>query len=267
MSIVKAITDQRNPALVSKMQGKFEEYQGIRRRSVEFSPSFSPELESLDDKLRKFCTAIPEMQKEAKTSTEASAYFYAGLVKALSIGEQAVALITKEIAHLEKELYAAIDAKLERQEMAALEERRRQQAEEAQREWKEKKRKETAARKARKKTFCCLYWLVGIALAWAYLALNNDGYWGLGLVLFAVFCGVAGVFVLEKTLNEEGGFMSFIWFLIGAVGALICGGAGHLLAGDDGIGIIGGAVLWLPALIVLFATIMNYGKERRDWWD
>jgi hypothetical protein len=89
-------------------------------------------IASLEIKLRKFCAAIPVMQKEAEGSAEASAYLYAGLVETLPVGKQAVALITKEITWLEKKRADAEAEKLLLQKEAEEKEekeRRRQEAE------------------------------------------------------------------------------------------------------------------------------------------
>ncbi|GAB6392019.1 MAG: hypothetical protein MdMp014T_1392 [Treponematales bacterium] len=267
MSIVKAITDRGIPPLVSKVRDSFDEYQRLRKYHDTFTGSLSSGILPLETKLRRFCAAIPEMQKEAAASMEASALLYNGLVKALDIGVQAKGLIREEIARLEKERAAAEAAERKRQEEERQRqeaERRRQEEEKARQEKEEKERREAATRAARKTTFCVVYWLCGIALAVTDIALLNNKvemYSGLGLFLIIVFGGVAGVFV--GSWGMDGGIGGGIGgVIIGVVGAIICDAILVHMRGV--IGIIGGAVLWVPALIALFSSILDHGRHK--WW-
>jgi hypothetical protein len=199
MSIVKTITDSRIPALVSKVRGTFEEYQRLRERYDAFNglPSFNSaskaDVASVETYLREFCAAIPAKQKKAEGSAEVSARLYAGLVEALPIGEQAVALITKKIARLEQERAdaeaEAEAAKWRRLEEAEAAERRRlaeaeeTEANERRRQEEERKRQEEEAKKRRKEAAQerCKEWFIFkktlviiIAVAYFLIGLTNS---------------------------------------------------------------------------------------------
>jgi len=166
---------------------------------------------------------------------------------------------------------AAAEAERRRQEEEAAERRRQEETE----RWRQKKRKEAAAKAVRAVIFSILYWFLGIALAvmdvsWlnaepiqhtlvqeVLAVMNvswlNDCSWGIGLLVFTIFCGITGAFVgLEYDVSGVGGFGGFIF---GAVGALVCGGIGVMMDVD----FWGGVILWGPALLALFLCILKLG--------
>jgi uncharacterized membrane protein YqiK len=215
MNIVKAITDQRNAALVPQVQDAFEQYRQLHERHSAFHTSLPSDLAALDADLRKFCAAIPAMEKEAEASAEASAYFYAGLVQMAPMSARAVEGIAAEIARLKAKAEAEARAKAEAEvrAKAEAEARAKARAEAAEERAKAAAEAKKAAADAKvekakenvRSVFNVIGWIVGIG-------------------------GIIAGIIITIIVSNYGSIIGH-FFMGGIAGAICGGGVGLIIVG------------------------------------